>query len=233
MPGVIDDHVHFRDPGLTHKADMHTESTAAAAGGVPSIMDMPNTTPQTTNLEALEAKFADAATKSVVNYSFYFGATNNNADMLSQLDKTRICGVKLFMGASTGNKLVDRMEVLRKVFANAGMLIATHCEEQAIISANTIVFKEKYGEEHIYECPICIVESEIHMVQALEDIKKAGCNALVVYLGNFGPELSETLLAKHFDGPKMFVAAAEESGNNLIQGRGDAYCGMLNASYNL
>ncbi|MEE0258337.1 MAG: L-fucose/L-arabinose isomerase family protein [Coprococcus comes] len=93
-------------------------------------------------------------------------------------------------------------------------------------------YKEKYGEEHIYECPICIVESEIHMVQALEDIKKAGCNALVVYLGNFGPEISETLLAKHFDGPKMFVAA-EESGNNLIQGRGDAYCGMLNASYNL
>ena len=94
-------------------------------------------------------------------------------------------------------------------------------------------YKEKYGENHIYECPICIVESEIHMVQALEDIKKAGCNALVVYLGNFGPEISETLLAKHFDGPKMFVAAAEESGNNLIQGRGDAYCGMLNASYNL
>ena len=129
MPGVIDDHVHFRDPGLTHKADMHTESTAAAAGGVTSFMDMPNTTPQTTNLEALEAKFADAATKSVVNYSFYFGATNNNADMLSQLDKTRICGVKLFMGASTGNMLVDRMEVLRKVFANA------------------VAFKEKYGED--------------------------------------------------------------------------------------
>ena len=94
-------------------------------------------------------------------------------------------------------------------------------------------YQEKYGEEGIYECPICIVESEIHMVQALEDIKKAGCNALAVYLGNFGPEISETLLAKHFDGPKMFVAAAEESGNNLLDGRGDAYCGMLNASYNL
>ena len=94
-------------------------------------------------------------------------------------------------------------------------------------------YKEKYNEENIYECPICIVESEIHMVQALEDVKKAGCNALVVYLGNFGPEISETLLAKHFDGPSMFVAAAEESGDNLVQGRGDAYCGMLNASYNL
>ena len=94
-------------------------------------------------------------------------------------------------------------------------------------------YTEKYGTEGIYECPVCIVESEIHMVQALEDIKKAGCNAICVYLGNFGPEISETLLAKHFDGPKMFIAAAEESGDNLLDGRGDAYCGMLNASYNL
>lgn len=147
MPGVIDDHVHFRDPGLTHKADMHTESKAAAAGGVTSFMDMPNTTPQTTSIEALNAKFADAATKSVINYSFYFGATNNNADLLPTLDKSRVCGVKLFMGASTGNMLVDRMEVLRKVFANAGMLIATHCEEQSIINANTAAFKEKYGDD--------------------------------------------------------------------------------------
>ena len=94
-------------------------------------------------------------------------------------------------------------------------------------------YSKKYDARDIYECPVCIVESEIHMVQALEDIRKAGCNALVVYLGNFGPEISETLLAKHFDGPKMFVAAAEESKDNLAQGRGDAYCGMLNASYNL
>ena len=100
---------------------------------------------------------------------------------------------------------------------------------KALVDAYT----KKYGSEHIYECPICIVESEIHMVQALEDIKKAGCNALCVYLGNFGPEISETLLAKHFEGPKMFVAAAEESGGSLMDGRGDAYCGMLNASYNL
>lgn len=100
---------------------------------------------------------------------------------------------------------------------------------EALVAA----YKAKYDESEIYECPICIVESEIHMVQALEDIKKAGCNALCVYLGNFGPEISETLLAKHFDGPAMFVAAAEERGDNLCQGRGDAYCGMLNASYNL
>ena len=102
---------------------------------------------------------------------------------------------------------------------------------KALVEAYT----KKYGSDNIYECPICIVESEIHMVQALEDIKKAGCNALVVYLGNFGPEISETLLAKHFDGPSMFIAAAEETSANggLVQGRGDAYCGMLNASYNL
>lgn len=100
---------------------------------------------------------------------------------------------------------------------------------EALVNA----YRSKYDADDIYECPVCIVESEIHMVQALEDIKKAGCSALCVYLGNFGPEISETLLAKHFDGPKMFIAAAEESGSNLTQGRGDAFCGMLNASYNL
>ena len=147
IPGVIDDHVHFRDPGLTHTADIHTESMAAAAGGVTSYMDMPNTNPQTTTLEALENKFKEAATKSIVNYSFYFGATNKNADLLSQLDKSRVCGVKLFMGSSTGNMLVDQMATLKNIFANAGMLIATHCEDQHIISANTAAYKEKYGED--------------------------------------------------------------------------------------
>ena len=147
LPGVIDDHVHFRDPGLTHKADIATESMAAAAGGVTSYMDMPNTNPQTTTLEALENKFRDAATKSLVNYSFYFGATNKNADILALLDKKKVCGVKLFMGSSTGNMLVDQMETLKNIFTNAGMLIATHCEDQTIISANTIAYKEKYGDD--------------------------------------------------------------------------------------
>lgn len=147
LPGVIDDHVHFRDPGLTHKADMYTESMAAAAGGVTSYMDMPNTNPQTTTLEALENKFQDAATKSIVNYSFYFGATNNNADNLAKLDKKHVCGVKLFMGSSTGNMLVDRMETLKNIFANAGMLIATHCEDQNIISANASAYQKKYGDD--------------------------------------------------------------------------------------
>ena len=147
IPGVIDDHVHFRDPGLTHKADMYTESMAAAAGGVTSYMDMPNTNPLTTTLEALENKFQDAATKSIVNYSFYFGATNDNADLMPKLDKQKVCGVKLFMGSSTGNMLVDQMDTLKNIFANAGMLIATHCEDQQIISANTATSKEKYGED--------------------------------------------------------------------------------------
>lgn len=152
LPGVIDDHVHFRDPGLTHKADMTSESCAAAAGGVTSFMDMPNCNPQTTTLEALDNKFADAAQKSIVNYSFYFGATNNNADLLPMLDKTKVCGVKLFMGASTGNMLVDRMETLRKIFCEAGMLIATHCEDQNIIRENTKKYQELYGEDPDITC---------------------------------------------------------------------------------
>lgn len=147
IPGVIDDHVHFRDPGLTHKADIHTESMAAAAGGVTSYMDMPNTNPQTTTLEALEEKFKNAETKSVVNYSFYFGATNNNAHLLPQLNKQQVCGVKLFMGASTGNMLVDKMQILKQIFSDAGMLIATHCEDQNIISARAAAYREKYGDD--------------------------------------------------------------------------------------
>lgn len=147
IPGVIDDHVHFRDPGLTHKADMATETAAAAAGGVTSFMDMPNCNPQTTNLEALDQKFSDAANKCIVNYSFYFGATNNNVHLLKELDKTKVCGIKLFMGASTGNMLVDRMEALRSIFSEAGILIATHCEDQNIIRQNTEHFKNLYGED--------------------------------------------------------------------------------------
>ena len=115
-------------------------------------MDMPNCNPQTTTLEALDNKFADAARKCLVNYSFYFGATNNNADQLAALDKTHVCGVKLFMGASTGNMLVDRMETLKRIFSEAGMLIATHCEDQNIIRQNTELFKQKYGEDPDISC---------------------------------------------------------------------------------
>lgn len=147
MPGVIDDHVHFRDPGLTTKADMSTESIAAAAGGVTSFMDMPNCKPQTVTLEALEDKFKIAAEKSVVNYSFYFGATNDNADLFSSLDKTRVCGVKLFMGASTGNMLVENPTALKQIFSKANMLIAVHCEDPNIIQWNTELARMQYGED--------------------------------------------------------------------------------------
>ncbi len=144
LPGAIDVHVHFRDPGLTHKADIASESRAAAAGGITSVMDMPNTHPQTTTLEALNAKFDLFAEKSVVNYSCYFGATNNNFPELAALDKHRVCGVKLFMGSSTGNMLVDRKEALLNIFGGTDLLIATHCEDQDIIRRNT----EKYCQEN-------------------------------------------------------------------------------------
>lgn len=145
LPGVIDDHVHFRDPGLTHKADIYTESRAAAAGGITSVMDMPNTNPQTTTLEAWNEKMELMAEKSLVNYSCYFGATNTNYTAFGQLDPHRVCGIKLFMGSSTGNMLVDRMNSLQQIFGGTDLLIAAHCEDQYIISQNTNLYKEKYG----------------------------------------------------------------------------------------
>ena len=147
LPGIIDDHVHFREPGLTAKADIDSESRAAAAGGVTSYFDMPNTVPQTTTLEALEEKFQIAAQKSHVNYSFFFGATNDNSPLFDQLDETRIPGVKLFMGSSTGNMLVDRREALDQIFSKAGMPIMAHCEDTAIINRNMAEAKRLYGED--------------------------------------------------------------------------------------
>ena len=146
-PGIIDDHVHFREPGLTAKADIESESRAAAAGGVTTYFDMPNTVPQTTTLEALEEKFALAARKSHVNYSFFFGATNDNAALLPKLDVHRIPGVKLFMGSSTGNMLVDRREALEKIFASSTLPIMTHCEDTDIINRNMAAAIEKYGDD--------------------------------------------------------------------------------------
>ena len=147
LPGVIDDHVHFRDPGLTDKADISTESRAAAYGGVTSYFDMPNTKPQTTTLEALEAKYADAARKSHVNYGFFIGATNDNIDTVCSVDPHRVPGIKLFMGSSTGNMLVDRRDVLRRLFANAGLPIMAHCEDTAVINRNMAEAKRKYGDD--------------------------------------------------------------------------------------
>ena len=145
LPGVIDDHVHFRDPGLTHKADILTESRAAAAGGVTSIMDMPNTNPLTTTLSALEQKFDLLNEKCIVNHSCYFGATNNNYTEFNQLDKHRVCGIKLFMGSSTGNMLVDKTNSLLNIFNGTDMLIATHCESQEI-KKNTECYKKMFSD---------------------------------------------------------------------------------------
>ena len=147
LPGVIDDHVHFREPGLTAKADIESESRAAAAGGVTTYFDMPNTVPQTTTLEALEEKFALAARKSHVNYAFFFGATNDNVELFPQLDAHRIPGIKLFMGSSTGNMLVDRREALEKIFASSTLPIMTHCEDTDIINRNMAAAIEKYGDD--------------------------------------------------------------------------------------
>ena len=147
LPGIIDDHVHFREPGLTEKADIDTESRAAAAGGVTTYFDMPNTVPQTTTLEALEEKLTLAAQKSHVNYSFFFGATNDNISLFPQLDPHRIPGIKLFMGSSTGNMLVDRREALEQLFSSSELPIMAHCEDTAIINRNMAEAKEKYGDD--------------------------------------------------------------------------------------
>lgn len=150
LPGVIDDHVHFREPGLTRKADIESESRAAAFGGVTSYFEMPNTNPQTTTLEALEDKFALGAQKSHVNYSFFFGVTNDNVDSFDRLDVHRIPGIKLFMGSSTGNMLVDKYESLQQIFVKAkklGLPVMTHCEDTDIINRNMAAYQKKYGED--------------------------------------------------------------------------------------
>ena len=147
LPGVIDSHVHFREPGLTAKADMDTESQAAAAGGITSYFDMPNTVPQTTTLEALEEKYLTARKKSHVNYAFFFGATNDNYTLFDQLPADRIPGIKLFMGSSTGNMLVDREEALDRIFASAQLPLMAHCEDTDIINRNMAACQKQMGED--------------------------------------------------------------------------------------
>lgn len=146
IPGVIDDQVHFRDPGLTHKGDIASESKAAIAGGVTSYMEMPNTKPQTTSIEALNDKFEVASQKSYANYSFYLGATNDNLAELRKIDKKNTCGVKIFMGSSTGNMLVDKRKALEAIFAEIDMIITTHCEEEEIIQKNIAYYKDLLGD---------------------------------------------------------------------------------------
>ena len=146
IPGMIDDQVHFREPGLTHKATIESESIAAVAGGITSFMEMPNTVPNTITQELLENKYSIAKETSLANYSFYMGVTNNNLDEVLKTDSNNVCGLKIFMGSSTGNMLVDNKYTLADVFEHSNMLIATHCEDETIIQENTKFYKEKYGE---------------------------------------------------------------------------------------
>jgi dihydroorotase len=147
LPGLIDDQVHFREPGLTHKGDIASESAAAVAGGITSFMDMPNVRPATTNRKALAQKYAGAAGRTRANYAFYLGATNDNIEEIRRLEPAETCGLKVFMGASTGNMLVDDPETLEQIFADARVLIATHCEDSPLIQKNEAIYREKYGED--------------------------------------------------------------------------------------
>jgi len=173
MPGMIDDQVHFREPGLTHKGDFYSESRAAIAGGVTSYMEMPNSKPPTTNVEQLEWKYARAAQTSAANYGFYFGATNDNIDEIRALDPSLACGLKVFMGASTGNMLVDDESTLAAIFRESPVLIATHCESTPMIMENIKKAAKKYGKnipvtEHanIRSAEACYASSELAVALA-------------------------------------------------------------------
>lgn len=152
MPGAIDDQVHFREPGLTHKAEIYTEAKAAVAGGITSFMEMPNTVPNTLTQELLEDKYRLASEKSLANYSFYMGASNDNLEEVLKTDASKVCGIKVFMGSSTGNMLVDNEQTLEQLFSHVGMLIATHCEDEATIRKNNELYMQKYGEDVPFEC---------------------------------------------------------------------------------
>ena len=147
IPGMIDDQVHFREPGLTHKAEIYTESRAAVAGGITTFMEMPNTVPNTLTQELLEDKYQIGAKQSLANYSFFMGASNDNIEEVLKTDPKKVCGVKVFMGSSTGNMLVDNEQTLTNIFSKCDMLIATHCEDEATVRKNMEIYKAKYGED--------------------------------------------------------------------------------------
>lgn len=146
LPGIIDDQVHFREPGLTHKAEIYTESKAAVAGGITSFMEMPNTVPNTLNQELLQHKYDIGAKRSLANYSFFMGASNDNIEEVMKTNRRDVCGIKVFMGSSTGNMLVDDEKTLGELFSRAELIVAAHCEDETTIRKNTEIFKEKYGE---------------------------------------------------------------------------------------
>lgn len=185
IPGMIDDQVHFREPGLTHKANIGTESKAAIAGGITSFIEMPNTVPQATTQELLEEKFDIASKTSYANYSFMFGGTNDNLEELLKTDARNVAGIKLFLGSSTGNMLVDNEEVLEKIFSSTKMLISVHCEDEATIRKNTAEYKEKYGDDiPIKYHPIIRSEEACYLSssKAIELAKKTGARLHVFHL---------------------------------------------------
>ncbi|MFH4963496.1 dihydroorotase [Gaetbulibacter sp. M235] len=185
LPGVIDDQVHFREPGLTHKATIETESKAAIAGGITSFIEMPNTNPQTTTIEELEKKFEIASKTSYANYSFMFGGTNDNLEEILKVDATQVAALKLFLGSSTGNMLVDNPKVLENIFKNTNLLIAVHCEDEATIKANLETYLEKYGEDIPIKCHPEIRSEEacyLSSSTAIELAKKTGARLHVFHL---------------------------------------------------
>lgn len=185
IPGVIDDQVHFREPGLTHKGDIYSESRAAVSGGVTSYMEMPNTNPQTVTNDALMRKLEMAYEKSAANFSFYLGATNDNIAELKKVDKRCVCGVKVFMGASTGNMLVNNERALQQIFAEVDSLIATHCEKEEIIRDNVDLYKKKFGENVPIDCHPLIRSAEAcyqSSAQAIELADKYGSRLHVLHL---------------------------------------------------
>ncbi|WP_375325618.1 dihydroorotase [Flagellimonas sp. GZD32] len=185
LPGVIDDQVHFREPGLTHKGTIATESRAALAGGITTFMEQPNTNPQTTTIEKLEEKFAMAAKDSSANYSFLFGGTNDNLEELKKLDKNACSGVKLFLGSSTGNMLVDNEAVLEKIFSNTEMVISAHCEDEGTIRANMAKYQEMYGDNIPIEMHPIIRSAEacyLSSSKAIALAKKTGARLHVFHV---------------------------------------------------
>jgi dihydroorotase len=185
LPGMIDDQVHFREPGLTHKANIETESRAAIAGGITSFIEMPNTKPHATTIKKLEEKFARASKTSYANYSFMFGGTNDNLDEILKIDSKNVAALKLFLGSSTGNMLVDNTDVLEKIFASTDLLIAVHCEDEQTIRVNTKKFKDEYGDAiPVKFHPIIRSEKACYMSssKAIELAKKTGARLHVFHL---------------------------------------------------
>jgi dihydroorotase len=176
LPGVIDDQVHFRDPGLTYKADIYTESKAAVAGGVTSFMDMPNTVPNTLTQELLEEKYQSAAEKSLANFSFYMGASNDNLEEILKTDPRKVCGIKVFMGSSTGNMLVDDDKTLEGIFSKAPTLVAVHCEDEATVQKNYAEYHARFGDEATAEIHPLIRSSEACYLSSSKAVKLARKN---------------------------------------------------------